>query len=51
VANQEMQHLLFGALAFIRDIAGLAMTSWLTFAMIVAVVLAAYGEVTRSRDE
>jgi hypothetical protein len=46
-----MQHLLFGALAFLRDIADLAMASWLTFAVIVAVVMAAYGEVIRSRDE
>jgi hypothetical protein len=46
-----MQHLVFGALAFIRDIADLAMTSWLTFVVIVAVVLAAYGEIIRSRDE
>jgi hypothetical protein len=46
-----MQHLVFGALAFIRDIADLAMTSWLTFAVIIAIVLAAYGEGIRSRDE
>jgi hypothetical protein len=46
-----MQHLLFGALAFLRDIADLATTSWMYGAVIVAIVLAAYGEAVRSRDE
>jgi hypothetical protein len=46
-----MQQLLFGALAFIRDIADLAMTSWLHGVVIIAIVLAAYGEAIRSRDE
>jgi hypothetical protein len=46
-----MQHLLFGALAFLRDIADLAATSWLYGAVVVAIVLAAYGEAIRSRDE
>jgi hypothetical protein len=42
-----MQHLLFGALTFLRDIADLAATSWLAGAVIVAIVLAAYGEAIR----
>jgi hypothetical protein len=42
---------MFGALAFLRDIADLAATSWLYGAVIVAIVLAAYGETIRSRDE
>jgi hypothetical protein len=43
-----MQHLLLGALACLRDIADLAATSWLYGVVIVAIVLAAYGEAIRS---
>jgi hypothetical protein len=42
-----MTVLLLGALAFLHDIADLAATSWLYGAVIVAIVLAAYGEAIR----